>query len=273
MRELYFRLAEWFGEDPFQLLLEYAGTFAGAISGVRMASVKKFDWFGAYVVGFVTALGGGTLRDMMLNISPFWMKCPSYLITCMLAVISISVFGRRFISEKITWFVFDTVAIALFTVFGIEKALYYSFPWWCAIAMGTITAVFGGVIRDVLINEVPLIFRKEIYAMACVAGGMLYMILHWCGVSSRISATLCIVLIFAIRALAIKYSWSFPVLKGHRIYAKWEYDHRHARNPHNYVSIIHPTADKKNTGAAAASTNSVASEKISAKNPQQGEKK
>lgn len=215
MTELYDQLTTLCGEDPFNLFLAYVGTFAGAISGVRLASVKRFDWFGAFVVGFVTALGGGTLRDFCLDISPFWMKEPSYIVVTFMACVAVALFGRHFISEKITWFIFDTIAISLFTVFGLEKTLLLSFSWWAAIMMGVITAVFGGVLRDILINEVPLIFRKELYAMACAAGAGLYVILYYCEVDHRICAVCCIILIFVLRALAIKYGWSVPVLRGH----------------------------------------------------------
>ena len=222
-------MAEWYKElgmslhgDPFMLLLEYIGTFAGAISGVRMACAKRFDWFGAYVIGFVTALGGGTLRDIMLNISPFWMGSPSYLIVTFSACVAVFLFGRRFISEAITWFIFDTIAISLFTVFGLEKALLFGFPWWCAISMGVITAVFGGVLRDICINQVPLIFRKELYAMACVAGGVLYIvILHFYPDAQKLSALLCVVTIFVLRALAIRFGWRIPVLSGLRPHLPW----------------------------------------------------
>lgn len=215
MTNLYSQLAAFFGEDPFNLFLAYVGTFAGAISGVRLASVKRFDWFGAFVVGFATALGGGTLRDFCLDVSPFWMKEPSYIVVTFMACVAVALFGRRFISEKITWFIFDTIAISLFTVFGLEKALMLSYSWWAAIMMGVITAVFGGVLRDILINEVPLIFRKELYALACVAGAVLYIVLYYCQVDSRICSLCCVLLIFILRALAIKYKWSVPVLRGH----------------------------------------------------------
>ena len=114
MAEWYKSVAEFLGQDPFFTVLEYAGTFAGAISGVRLASRKRFDWFGAYVIGLVTALGGGTLRDIMLNLEPFWMKSPSYIVITFLAVVSISLFGRRFIDGHVTWFVFDTISISVF---------------------------------------------------------------------------------------------------------------------------------------------------------------
>ncbi len=221
--EWYESLGRALGQDPFSLLLEHIGTFAGAISGVRLASVKKFDWFGAYVIGFVTALGGGTLRDLMLNLPPFWMRHPSYLITTFAALVAVAVFGRRFISERITWFVFDTISIALFTVLGLEKTLLHGFPSWCAIVMGVVTAVFGGILRDVLINQVPLIFRKEIYAMACFVGAVLYVVLYNCfDVSPIVCSSLCMIVIFILRALAIKYSWSFPVLSGHPMHRRHE---------------------------------------------------
>ena len=160
--------AAWHDEMlPFMAVLEYIGTFAGAISGIRLASVKRFDWFGAYVIGLVTALGGGTLRDMMLNVEPFWMAAPSYLVATFAAVVAVWLFGRRFISGKITWFIFDTISISVFTIVGLEKSINCGHDeWWLAILMGVITGVFGGVLRDICINEVPLIFRKEIYSRA-----------------------------------------------------------------------------------------------------------
>ena len=208
--------ASWHDEiRPFMTVLEYIGTFAGAISGVRMASLKRFDWFGASVIGFVTALGGGTLRDLLMGVPPFWKTAPSYVIASLLAVVAVWLFGRRFISGQITWFIFDTVAISVFTVVGLEKAIDNGESWWCAIIMGVITAVFGGVLRDICINEVPLIFRKEIYALACAAGGLLYYILFWSGVTDPFVRYIAsVIAIFVIRALAIKYHLGVPVLTG-----------------------------------------------------------
>ena len=210
--------AAWHDEIlTFMTALEYIGTFAGAISGVRLACVKKFDWFGAYVIGLVTALGGGTLRDILLNVEPFWMAAPSYLVATFVAVLAVWLFGRRFISGKITWFIFDTIAISVFTIVGLEKSINCGHgEWWTAILMGVITGVFGGVLRDISINEVPLIFRKEIYALACAAGGLLYYILYWCHVSDPyVRYILGVLVIFAIRALSIKYHLGVPVLSGH----------------------------------------------------------
>ena len=217
---------------PLMTVMEYVGTFAGAMSGVRLACVKRFDWFGAYVIGFITALGGGTLRDVLLDVTPFWMAAPSYVLATFGAVVAVWLFGRRFISGQITWFIFDTIAISVFMVIGLEKtinvleahnlaasagATLYSRTAICmnALTMGVITAVFGGVLRDICINEVPLIFRKELYALACAAGGMFYYILLWCGVDDAYIRYLAsVALIFIIRALAIKFHLGVPVLTG-----------------------------------------------------------
>ena len=208
---------------PLMTMLEYVGTFAGAISGVRLASMKRFDWFGAYVIGFITALGGGTLRDIMLKQHPFWMSDSSYVLTTFAAVVAVWLFGRKFISGQITWFVFDTISISVFMVIGMEKTIWVleaetpgvDCAWWVALVMGVITAVFGGVLRDICINEVPLIFRKELYAMACAAGGLLWYVLYWCGVEDPYVRYIAAVLsIFAVRALAIKYHLGVPVLTG-----------------------------------------------------------
>ena len=224
----YEALTEILGQDPFFTLLEWAGTFAGAISGVRLASVKRFDWFGAFVIGCVTALGGGTLRDIMLNIEPFWMANSSYIVVTLVALVCISVFGRRFIDGQITWYIWDTLSISFFMVIGLEKTLRTSHSWWCALIMGVITAVFGGVLRDICINAVPLIFRKEIYALACAAGGVIYLgLFYGLDLDSRVCATVCVVAIFVIRALSIRYHLYVPVLTGRNQFAH----HSHKKPP------------------------------------------
>lgn len=157
-------------------IIESIGTFAFAISGIRLASKKDFDIFGAYVVGVATAIGGGTIRDLLLQITPFWMLKSSYLVWSAIALLFVIVFRKYLIRLNNTFFIFDTIGLALFTVVGIEKTLSVDmhFPFWVAIVMGTLTGAAGGVIRDIFINEIPLIFRKEIYALACVIGGLFY---------------------------------------------------------------------------------------------------
>ena len=152
----------------FITLCDYVGTFAFAISGIRLASAKKFDWFGAYVVGVVTAVGGGTIRDVLLNATPFWMLQLSYLVISGLALLFVLVFRKYVVRLNNTFFIFDAIGLGLFAVVGIAKTLDFGFPMWVAVVMGTITGAFGGMMRDILINEEPLIFRKDIYALACV---------------------------------------------------------------------------------------------------------
>lgn len=198
--------------NTFSQFLEFAGTFAFAISGIRMASAKKFDWFGAYVVGVATAIGGGTIRDIQLGVTPFWMTTPSYLISSALALLWVISFGKTLNKMAQTFFLFDTLGLALFTVVGIEKSLMLGHPFWVAIIMGCITGAAGGVIRDIMINEIPLIFRKEIYAMACLAGGMAYWVGYMLNISPFFTNSICGIIVFATRILAVKYHLTLPRL-------------------------------------------------------------
>ena len=196
------------------VVIEFIGTFAFALSGIRLASAKQFDVFGAWIVGMSTAIGGGTIRDLMLGVNPFWMTNSIYFICCALAVLWVKAYGKYLIRQKNTLFIFDTIGLALFNVIGIEKTLNMGFPYGTAITMGTITGAAGGVIRDVFINEVPLIFRKEIHALACVAGGLIYMLCNRLGMSVEVNALLSSFTVILIRVLAVKYHWILPRLKG-----------------------------------------------------------
>ena len=198
----------------FVQILDFIGTFAFAISGIRLASAKRFDWFGAYVVGLATAIGGGTIRDVLLDVTPGWMTDPIYLICTGLALLWVICFGRWLIRLNNTFFIFDAIGRGLFGVVGIEKALTFGFPMWVAIVMGTITGAFGGMIRDILINEVPLIFRKDIYALACVFGGIIYYACLQMGIGPSLTQLIAATGIFVSRIVAVKYHISVPVLKG-----------------------------------------------------------
>ncbi len=198
----------------FITFCDYAGTFAFAISGIRLASAKKFDWFGAYVVGAVTAVGGGTIRDVLLDATPFWMTQASYLIVTGLALVFVAIFRKYVIRLNNTIFIFDAIGLGLFTVVGIAKSLEYGFPIWVAIIMGTITGAFGGMLRDTLINEVPLIFRKDIYASACVMGGLIYYACQQLGLTPAMTQFIAAASVFITRAVAVRYHISLPVLKG-----------------------------------------------------------
>lgn len=198
----------------FITLCDYVGTFAFAISGIRLASAKQFDWFGAYVVGLVTAVGGGTLRDIMLNTIPFWMTQASYMIVSGLALLFVIAFRKYVIRLNNTFFIFDAIGLGLFMVVGLAKSLEFGFPIWVAIVMGTITGAFGGMLRDILINEEPLIFRKDIYALACVFGGLVYWGCLLTPMSEAMTQFTAATSVFLARVIAVKYHISLPVLKG-----------------------------------------------------------
>ena len=135
-------------------IIDYIGTFAFAISGIRLAAAKNFDWFGAYVVGFVTAVGGGTLRDLMLDVTPFWMEHVSYMVITGLALVFVLIFRKYVVRLDNTFFIFDAVGIALFTVVGVEKSIAAGFPMWVNVIMGTITGAAGGMFRDIFIKDI-----------------------------------------------------------------------------------------------------------------------
>ncbi len=194
-------------------LIELLGTFAFAISGIRHAAAKQFDWFGGYVCGVAVAIGGGTIRDVMLGTTPFWMTNPIYLICTAVALLTVVLFGKWMEPLKNAWFVFDTLGLALFTIAGIQKSLAFGQPFWVAIIMGCITGSAGGVIRDILLNNEPVIFHKEIYAMASVIGGLIYWGLDAIGTPVEINAVISFVITCMIRFLAVRYHLSLPVLK------------------------------------------------------------
>ena len=194
-------------------IIEILGTFAFAISGIRHAAAKHFDWFGGYVCGVAVAIGGGTIRDVMLGTTPFWMTTPIYLICTAVALLTVVFFRKWMEPLKNAWFVFDTFGLALFTIAGIQKSIALGQPFWVAIIMGCITGSAGGVIRDVLLNNEPVIFHKEIYAIACVLGGIGYWMMIEFGISAEWSAVISFIVTCAIRFLAVKYHISLPLLK------------------------------------------------------------
>jgi len=195
------------------LIIEILGTFAFAISGIRHAAAKHFDWFGGFVCGFVVAIGGGTVRDVMLGVTPFWMTSSLYIICTLLALVFVLTFARSLKRLDNAWFVFDTLGLALFTIAGIQKTLALGHPFWVAIVMGCITGSAGGITRDILLNKVPVIFHKEIYAMACVIGGMIYWLLMTLGVNVAVTSTVTFLAICLIRYLAMRYHISLPKLR------------------------------------------------------------
>ncbi len=192
--------------------IDYAGAFAFAISGIRMASAKKFDWFGAFIVGMVTAVGGGTMRDIMLGQNPFWMTQYIYFVITGLALLSFICFHRFINRISSTIFLFDTIGLALFTVVGFQKTLDAGFSFWVANVMGIFTGAAGGVIRDILINNVPLIFRKDIYALACFVGGLIYTLCLLLSAPLWLAQASCALSVIIMRVLAVRFHWQLPIV-------------------------------------------------------------
>lgn len=198
--------------DNLLMVLEFLGTFAFAISGIRHAADKHFDWFGGFICGIAVAIGGGTIRDVLLGVTPFWMTAPIYIICTFLALMFVIIFRRWLKRIDNAWFLFDTIGLALFTIAGIQKTIDLGHPFWVAIIMGMLTGSAGGVIRDVLLNNVPVIFQKEIYAMASIVGGCLFWLMQYLGIDATLNAVVSFTVIVIIRILAVKYHISLPTL-------------------------------------------------------------
>lgn len=190
--------------------LDLFGTAIFAISGTLTAIHKKFDVVGTLVIGFVTAIGGGTLRDLMIGRTPVgWMLDYNYILVILIAYLISYVFKSHILKLRKSMFLFDSIGIALFTILGIQTAQSFDLNITVCLILGVISAVFGGVIRDVLSNVVPLIFRREIYATACVIGGVTYLLLdkflvHYPNLNIAVS----IAIVLLIRYISVKRKWS-----------------------------------------------------------------
>lgn len=193
-------------------ILDIIGTLAFAISGALAGSDKKLDLFGVLVIAFVTALGGGTLRDVLLGLQPVgWMMNSETLYAVLAGTAIVYLFRPILLRLSRPLFIVDAVGLAVFTILGLEKALSLGLPSHIAVMMGVMSAVFGGVIRDILCNEIPLIFRKEIYATACVAGGGLYLaLLPYLAPAPLLLSTISFILV--LRISAVRRHWQLPVL-------------------------------------------------------------
>ena len=192
-------------------LLDLLGTLVFAISGSLVARNREFDIFGALVVAFATALGGGTIRDLLIGITPVsWMIDPKYLIAVVVGVAMVVFFTNFLMKLRKTLFLFDTIGIGIFTLIGIQKALIHGLSPAIALMMGIVSAVFGGVVRDLLCNEVPLIFRKEIYATACLAGGAVYLAGIWVGINNNTAMIAAMCLIIGIRLISVMKQIALP---------------------------------------------------------------
>ncbi|MFY0594382.1 MAG: trimeric intracellular cation channel family protein [Roseivirga sp.] len=194
--------------------VDLAGTFVFAVSGWLLASKKNLDFFGASVIALVTAIGGGTIRDLLIGSRPVgWLQDVNYLIVIGAGILAGMFFKKGFERLRKTMFLFDSIGIGLFTILGIQKTLAVGLSPVVALIMGTISAVFGGVLRDTLVNEIPLIFRKEIYATVCLAGGGLYLLLDTMGLSPELQMIITIAFIITVRIFVVVKNLSLPSIK------------------------------------------------------------
>jgi uncharacterized membrane protein YeiH len=195
----------------FLQLIDILGTIAFAVSGAFSAMEKKLDPFGVVILSFATAIGGGTLRDILIgNLPVAWLQNGVTTIVILSAVIITLFFGRYVKQFTKTLFLFDAMGLGLFTIIGVEKGLAMQFSPGICMALGTITACFGGVIRDVLLNNVPLIFHKEVYASACILGAGVYLLLRATSLPPDCITIISILVIVVIRIVAMRYKLALP---------------------------------------------------------------
>ena len=195
-----------------QYILELLGTGFFAISGALVANEKsKPDWFGVTFIGFITSIGGGSIRDILIGSYPLaWVEDVNIMYAILIGIVLASIFYGTFIKLRKNLFLFETLGIAMFTVIGTEKAVRFGLNPMTAAIMGMFSAVMGGVLRDVLTNEIPTLFKKEIYATACLAGAFLYLGLERTGFNREVNFILSMALIFVIRILSVKFNLSLP---------------------------------------------------------------
>ena len=200
-----------------QYYFEIFGVIFYGISGALAADEKSGnDWFGVTFTAFITSLGGGTIRDVLLGAYPImWIKDVNILYAVLAGIVLAAVFYTFFLKLRKTFMLFDTLGIALFTIVGVEKALGLGVSPVVGIIMGMFTAIMGGVIRDMMINEIPIVFRKEIYASACLAGAVLYVTLESLGLERTSNFFISGSLIVAIRLAALRYNLAIPKFKSH----------------------------------------------------------
>lgn len=195
----------------FFQVIDILGTIAFAISGVLVALEKRMDPFGVLIIAFVTAVGGGTLRDVLIGQTPVsWMANMTYVYVIFASTVFAIVFRNHINYLRKSLFLFDTIGIGLYTVVGIEKGLGAELHPVICVALGTMTACFGGVIRDILSNEIPVIFRQEIYATACILGGLTYFVLQNFPIADNFTFIISGLVVIIVRLLAVRFKISLP---------------------------------------------------------------
>jgi uncharacterized membrane protein YeiH len=195
-------------------LLDIIGTMAFAMSGALTAMNKKLDPFGVFIIAFVTAVGGGTLRDIMIGRTPVgWMRDINYVYVIVIGFILAILFRKKFDRLRTSLFLFDTIGLGVFTLIGLEKGISVGLHPVICIALGTMTACFGGVIRDILCTEIPVIFRREIYATICILGGIVFFLLRKLDLDNDVLYLTTSLVIISVRLMAVKFKWYLPTLE------------------------------------------------------------
>lgn len=194
--------------------IDYLGVFAFSMSGLLAASEKKMDMLGGFIMAFVTALGGGTIRDLLLDVEISWFFNVHYVYVVIVGATFTLLFKKATKRIRTTLFLFDSIGIGLFTILGVQKALSMELPIVVVLITGVIAATFGGVLRDILCNEIPLLFRKEIYATACFAGAACYVALNHFGLTDVINLAISGSVIVAIRTVSVLCKLSLPVINS-----------------------------------------------------------
>ena len=192
-------------------ILDVLGTIAFAISGALSAMNRRLDLFGIFIIAFVTAIGGGTIRDILIGSTPVtWMENTVYVYLIGVVTIFAIVFRNKLNYLKKSLFLFDTIGLGVFTITGVETGIQNGLDPIISVALGAMTGTFGGVIRDILCNEIPVIFRKEIYATACLVGALAYVILYDMGVDADIIYLITSLTVISIRLIVVKYHITLP---------------------------------------------------------------
>ena len=190
-------------------IVEILGTFSFAVSGTSVAMKKKLDIFRILIISFVTSIGGGTLRDIMLGNTPVaWLRDATTINVILASTIGTVLFGKFISKLNVSLFLFDSLGLGLFTFIGIQKGIDMHFSNGVCVAIGMLSGCFGGVIRDTLLNEIPLVFRKEIYASTCILGGAVYFLLHALKVDNQLSQTIGIATIVLLRIIVVRFKLS-----------------------------------------------------------------
>ena len=200
--------------DILLYLLDMVGIIACAIAGTLLAQHKGFDIAGCILVSMVNAIGGGTLRDMALDRHPlFWMTDLNYVIVITVTSLILQIFFHLYHKIDNALKLFDAIGLAAFSVIGFKVALTQGMSPLVAIMMGVWTAIIGGMLRDIICNEISLVLQREIYITASIAGSVTYLCLQYVGVSAGINEFIMLFVIFAVRMLALRFDWHLPSIR------------------------------------------------------------